>query len=161
MSQSSGSPFGWLASGGTVALLAVVVAACGNGARKPKGHPSPTALAAAAAGIEEGKDRVAGPRYQIPGPATAPYLNDGDHDHIGDPDRDNSKDDDADAWLDYQRDDNGLYHDRDDPFFLPFGKRATAAEERTIDALVKRYYAIAASGDGSRAWQRRRARADR
>jgi hypothetical protein len=111
-------------------------------------------------------DRSTGSRYHIPTkaaesipPATVassaasilPYLNDGDHDRIGDADGDNSHDDDNDAYLDHQRDDNGLYHDSDDSLILAYGHAASATEERVIAGIVKRYYAAAAARNGEAA----------
>jgi hypothetical protein len=113
-------------------LVSVGVGACG-GTRTSTGVPA-----------------VAG---ASPARATGPYLNDGDHDRIGDEDGDNNGDTDNDAPWDYkhERNDNGDYHDRDDGATLSLGHAADAATRRAITALVKRYYAAAAVEDGRRA----------
>jgi hypothetical protein len=81
--------------------------------------------------------------------STQRYLNDGDHDHVGDADNDNSNDNDADASLDYKPDDSRAYQDNDDSSSLAYGQPASAAQTRTLTALVKRYYATAAKDDGA------------
>jgi hypothetical protein len=43
------------------------------------------------------------------------------------------------------------YHDGDDARFVHFGHAARAADRRAITALVERYYAAAAAGDGATA----------
>lgn len=81
------------------------------------------------------------------------YLNDGDHDPIGDEDGDNSSDTDNDAPRDYQPviNESGRYHDADDSMTLAYGHAAGPADTRAVVALVKRYYAAAAAGDGKSA----------
>jgi hypothetical protein len=83
------------------------------------------------------------------------YLNDGDKDRVYDEEgpvyRDNSRDDDKDPAEDYQRDDNGDYHDRDDMTILHFGRPAGPVDRWAILAFVRRYYAAAVAGDGAAA----------
>jgi hypothetical protein len=78
------------------------------------------------------------------------YLNDGDHDPIGDEDGDNNADNDNDVSLDYKpvTNEGGNYHDADDSMTLAYGHAAGPVDTRAVAALVKRYYAAAAAGDG-------------
>ncbi|HEY3885384.1 MAG TPA: hypothetical protein VGL62_09275 [Vicinamibacterales bacterium] len=80
----------------------------------------------------------------------AGYRNDGDNDVIGDADDDNNHDNDHDNSEDHVRDDNGDYHDSDDTA-VTFGHAANSAETRAVTAVVQRYYAVAASGNGAKA----------
>jgi hypothetical protein len=82
--------------------------------------------------------------------STAGYLNDGDKDMIGDADSDNGHDNDHDNSEDHKLDDNGRYHDGDDRAVARFGHRASAADRRAVTTAVKRYYAVATSGDGEK-----------
>lgn len=83
--------------------------------------------------------------------ATRRYLNDGDNDPSNDNDPDNNlPDDDNDAPEDNTHPGNGRYHDKDDNIAV-YGPSASTADKRTIAALVKRYYAVAAAGDGGKA----------
>jgi hypothetical protein len=79
------------------------------------------------------------------------YLNDGDNDIIGDADQDNNRDNDNDNPEDHKPNDNDLYHDSDDESVVAFGHEADAADKHAITAIVKRYYAVGAAGDGTMA----------
>lgn len=84
-------------------------------------------------------------------PPTRPgsYRNDGDKDHIGDADNDNGRDIDEDALLDYQRNDNNSYHDKDDLSVLShYGPKAAPFDQRAITAVVQRYYAALSTNEG-------------
>lgn len=78
------------------------------------------------------------------------YLNDSDADPIDDEDGDNRHDVDKDPSLDYQAEnDNEVHVDRDDRMTIMLGgSEADAADRRSIEALVKRYFAAAATGNG-------------
>lgn len=82
------------------------------------------------------------------------YLNDGDNDPSSDNDPDDREagkvDDDNDFPEDNTHPENDRYHDKDDNIAV-YGPRASTAVERTIAALVGRYYAVAASGNGAKA----------
>lgn len=68
-------------------------------------------------------------------------VSDADNDDIKGPkDRDNDADNKT-----------GSYYDDDDKSIRAFGHAAGAADRRAITALVKRYFTLAAAGDGSRA----------
>lgn len=82
--------------------------------------------------------------------STGRYLNDGDNDVIGDADDDNNHDVDKDNSEDHKPDENGNYHDSDDSI-VTFGHTANSVDTQAITAAVKRYYAVAASGNGSKA----------
>ena len=88
-------------------------------------------------------------------PPTHRYLNDGDNDPNSDEDFDDrvagKADEDKDSWEDNIKPENNRYHDKDDIRVMAFGHAANVAEERTIGAIVKRYYAAAVAGDGVRA----------
>lgn len=134
------------------ALLSSGILACG-GTGKGASSESPTSSNAVTAGVATGASLHPGSNPTIipDTAATRGYLNDGDHDHIGDPDGDNSHDNDKDAYYDYKPDDNGNYHDSDDLVVIQYGRAASAAQARAITAVVKRYYATAAAGDGAAA----------
>jgi hypothetical protein len=126
-----------------IALISVVATACG-GADKPVGSSfSRPSLA--------GNTPKRGISYDTH--QSGPYRNDGDQDLIGDEDGDNRNDNDNDAPWDYKSEvnENGYYHDADDATRLKFGHNAGEADRRAITALVKRYYAGAAAGDGQTA----------
>jgi hypothetical protein len=110
--------------------------------------PSPHARLAST-GVRGDAHRIG--RLPPPEPGTAHLLNDGDNDHIGDPDRDNKRDTDHDAYYDYKPNDNHRYRDSDDALFIPRGAPPGAADRRAIIALIKRYYALARSGQGREA----------
>jgi hypothetical protein len=78
------------------------------------------------------------------------YLNDGDHDRVGDEDGDNNNDVDNDAPWDYKpaNHENGRYHDSDDRSVLTYGRAASIADRLSISALVTRYYVAASRSDG-------------
>jgi hypothetical protein len=84
------------------------------------------------------------------GTSTGHYLNDGDNDVIGDADSDNNHDNDKDNSEDHKPNDNGNYHDSDDSI-VTFGHAANSVDMQAIAAAVKRYYAVAASDNGSKA----------
>jgi hypothetical protein len=46
---------------------------------------------------------------------------------------------------------NGSYHDGDDRSVVDFGHAASAADERVVANVVRRYYAAVAAGDGAEA----------
>jgi hypothetical protein len=79
------------------------------------------------------------------------YLNDGDFDFPGDPDYDDYNDNDNDRSEDYKPSERHYYHDRDDNGMVDYGHAAAPAEARAVTAIVERYYALAAGGDGAKA----------
>jgi hypothetical protein len=146
----------------SVALLALGVAACGGTSRHTRsmsaqyvpsaklGGATPAA-AAAARRYDMARIRWVHSLHQ-------PHLlNDGDHDEPGDEDHDNNHDTGTsgaaiDPFVDYLPPaDNTSYHDEDDMTAVVVGHSASTADTRAIAALVKRYYAAAAAGDGKRA----------
>lgn len=87
--------------------------------------------------------------------ATGPYLNDGDAEKNYDSDPDDKsvdhEDHDSDSVGEFEEGNgNDAYHDKDDAAALSFGHPASAADRRNVAELVKRYYAAAAAGDGSK-----------
>lgn len=153
---------GW--RGRLLALLALVplyatCAGCGGAGKAAsaasKSSPAPSATSTATSATHTTATRAPRRIAPLPPPErlTAHFLNDGDNDHIGDPDGDNSSDNDNDANYDYQPNDNGRYHDSDDAGFVPAGQGPSAADRRTIVALVKRYYALADAGNSRGACQ--------
>lgn len=75
----------------------------------------------------------------------------------GDGDADNPNDIDEDEVADHDPDDDSptrestSYHDHDDANILSYGGTPSAADERIVTALAKRYYAAAAADDGAMA----------
>jgi hypothetical protein len=124
-----------------IALLSFNILACGsNKAVTPAPQASQSAQAPDGATTSRST------------PTASPhgYLNDSDNDVIGDADNDNNHDNDNDNSEDHKPEDNGSYHDSDDSI-AAFGHAASATDRQAITATVKRYYAIASSGDGSKA----------
>jgi hypothetical protein len=119
------------------ALLGVYATACG-GASKREGSASDVASKATAA-------------HGAGTTPTGAFLNDGDNDDVGDADGDNNADTDNDVQLDYKPNENGNYHDADDKGFFTYGHAASAAQERAVAAVVERYFAAAATSNGTRA----------
>jgi hypothetical protein len=150
-------------------LLGLSVAGCGSarnstgsrasGTRSAQYTPSaklggvtPALAAAVRRGLLEKAAWVKStPQFRLP--------NDGDHDEPGDADRDNRHDTgtqsnpgSVDPYLDYLPPAaNTVYHDEDDEQAVRFGHAASASQARAVTALVKRYYAVAATGDGAKA----------
>lgn len=87
------------------------------------------------------------------------FPNDGDHDEPGDADLDNGHDNgvpsnpgSVDPYLDYLPPaNNTAYHDEDDEQAVHFGHAASTSEAGAVTAVVRRYYAVAATGNGARA----------
>jgi hypothetical protein len=150
-------------------LLGVALAACGD-ARKTTARKTTRSVSsqytpsaklggvtpAAAAAVRHAElAKVAWVRSS-PQP---PLRNDGDHEEPGDEDHDNNHDtgtannpSSIDPYLDYLPPaNNHAYHDEDDQSPVEFGHPAGPGEMHAIDALVKRYYAAAAAGDGAQA----------
>jgi len=121
-----------------IVLFGVGLAACGSA--------SDTHSASAASAGTSGRASKALPNNSPQG-----YLNDGDNDVIGDADNDNNHDDDNDNSEDHKPEENGDYHDGDDRGIVSFGQPADPADKRAVTATVKRYYALAAAGDGATA----------
>jgi hypothetical protein len=137
------SPFAPLMIG----LLSLCVAACG-GAGKGMRSTSQAAFGAAKSG---GAPATAAPSAR----PTRGYLNDGDNDPNNDNDPDDlngrKTDDDNDSPEDHMNPENNRYHDKDDNSIVDSGHAASAADKQVVTALVKRYYATAAAGDGTMA----------
>lgn len=152
-----------------VVLLGLSVAGCG-GARKTTSSTTTTSKsaqntpsaklggvtpAAAAVARRALLEKVAWvkstPPFRLP--------NDGDHDEPGDADRDNRHDTgtqsspgSVDPYVDYLPPaNNTAYHDEDDEQAVRFGHAASASDARAVAALVRRYYAVAATGNGAKA----------
>jgi hypothetical protein len=86
--------------------------------------------------------------------ATRRYLNDSDNDPSTDEDPDdregNKTDYDNDYPEDHKQPENDKYVDSDDEIAV-YGPSASAADKRAIAVIVKRYYRVAAAGDGAKA----------
>lgn len=77
---------------------------------------------------------------------------DGDHDESSWDDGYRAPDNDEDPGLDHQPSDSPEgYRDADDLDSLSVGHPASAADTEAIEAVVRRYYAVAATGNGARA----------
>jgi hypothetical protein len=77
---------------------------------------------------------------------------DGDHDESRWDDGYRTPDNDEDPGLDHQPSDtNEGYRDADDLDSLSVGHPASASDTKAIEALVRRYYAVAATGNGTKA----------
>jgi hypothetical protein len=117
-------------------LLVLGVAACGGGSAST----SPTSRQA------HQKSKTSSEFH--PRHAVGDYDSD-DYEVGGDAD-----DDDSVGRLDRDGDTDsqgGGAYDSDDSDLLAFGRRANTVETRAVDALVRRYLAAAAAGDGARA----------
>jgi hypothetical protein len=109
-----------------------------------------TACAGAGRHTGSGSSEISG------GVSTRGYLNDGDVEQFYDEDADDSDrnrdDKDGDSSREYSHTyDNGGYHDGDDRGVLTFGHAASSADTRAIAAVVERFYAAAAAGEGATA----------
>ncbi len=137
-----------------VALSSFGMQACGasSGGSRDDARTDSTAASSTTA------SSAATPPTTAPSPRPAAgvhgYLNDGDNDASSDDDPDDREtpkvDNDSDAPEDNLHPENGSYHDKDDDVAV-YGPRAGPSVERTIAALVRRYYAVAASGNGVKA----------
>jgi hypothetical protein len=122
------------------ALIGVAVIGCGGASRHERWASH--AAAAVADGAPKGAVLTTTP--------SGPYLNDGDHDVADDADGDNKRDNDRDPWLDYKPEEkDSRYHDADDRSLFAYGSAVSPVEERAVAAVVERYYAMAAAGDGA------------
>jgi hypothetical protein len=121
------------------AMAALGTAACG-GKRAAPGHRASATVTAADS--------------EAAGTAGSPYLNDGDAEKKDDRDADNAtpshEDGDADSVEEYEGSNgNDRYHDGDDAAVVAGGHPLGANDAQAIAAVVKRYYAAAAAGDGA------------
>jgi hypothetical protein len=138
----------------TIALLGIVVTGCGDASKHKSAAASQHISTVAAEDNAHTSTTASATRAAGRSSTSGPYLNDGDHERVGDADGDNNADNDKDRWLDYlpsdyQAHENSRYHDADDRDLLAYGNAASAEEERAVAAVVERYYAMAAAGDGS------------
>ncbi len=130
----------WIAVVAMLSLVIVLGACGGSGkvassprARSSVGGELPPALALANAA-----------------PQLRGLKGDEDDDDQGVPNLGNSsKDNDADADNDLEK--SSGYYDRDDGPVLSYGRAASPSEERTLKAVVERYYAVGVSADGKAA----------
>lgn len=128
------------------APVLLLLVACGLGALACAHAASPTGPSAGSAGpgrppVSKARDLAATQRRQL-----------GDYDDDewtgrSDQDNDDKPTVDGDGDLDGGR----RRYDADDQSYRTFGHAATASDRRAISALVRRYYAIAAAGDGAAA----------
>jgi hypothetical protein len=130
-----------------IALLSLGATACGGSSKGPH-----SASQSASRVASSGSAAVTTPSSTAP---TQHYLNDGDNDPNNDNDPDdrtvNKIDEDNDSPEDHMNPQNDRYHDKDDDSIVASDHAASAAEKRAITALVKRYYTVAAAGDGATA----------
>jgi hypothetical protein len=144
-----------------VALLTVALVGCGGSG---KGSPSTSRAAstgtasasgASSTGASQGTatSGVGVPMSAYEPPTHLPGLKgDGDRDVRSWDDGYRSPDNDEDPALDHQPSDaNEGYRDADDLDSLSVGHPASAADTKAIEALVKRYYAVAVTGNGAKA----------
>jgi hypothetical protein len=129
-----------------IALLGLGLSACG-GSGKGAGSSSQTSSKAATTAAKGGAP--------APGASTTPSTAAG---FMGDEDDDDTASNytgnnryDNDADFDNDTIKNKGYYDGDDGAIRSYGHAASAADRRTIAALVKRYYAAAAASDGAKA----------
>lgn len=132
-----------------VALLGAGIAACGHAGR---GAVSPSRAASAASASAVAPSTTPGmSAYEAPTRLRG-LKGDGDHDSPSWADGYHSPDDDNDGSIDHQPgDEHEGYRDSDDLDSLRVGHPANAAETKAIEGLVRRYYAVAATGDGAKA----------
>jgi hypothetical protein len=104
----------------TIALASIGVGACGNAGKvaSSASHAAPGALTTGGAGATSISTATSTPRG---------FARDNDDDNDS---RGNS------------------YYDEDDNVILRYGHSASAADVQAVTAIVKRYYAAAAAGDG-------------
>lgn len=139
----------------SILAASLMLCACGSTSKPPaREAPIKAVVRSAAAGGE------ANPRSETDRQAGVParkgaYLNDGDKEPRTDEDSDdrngNKVDEDRDGREDHEPTQNHSYHDSDDEPTLAFGHSAGSADRQAAARLIKRYYAVAANGDGKAA----------
>jgi hypothetical protein len=133
----------WLYGPIATALLSVCLAACGEAGKGTSSTPKvPTSAIAR------------GAPSTVSGEAPALRNLRGDEDDDDTPNnraRDNRNDNDSDFDNDSKASEGTGYYDGDDTGARTYGRAANKGESETIGALVKRYYAAAAAGNGPRA----------
>lgn len=130
----------WLLVSLAIALFGLGLSACG-GSGKGSGSASQTSSKAATATTATQGGSTA---------ASGSFIGDEDDDDTASNYTGTNKYD-NDADFDNDTIKNKGYHDSDDSTARSFGRAASAADRRTIAALVKRYYAAAAASDGAKA----------
>jgi hypothetical protein len=136
-----------------VPLLAAGLVACGGSSRGATSASHP-AVAVATNPSDSGTVRAKALPMSAYEPPTKVrgLMGDGDRDAPGDADGYRTPDDDEDSNLDGQpKDENEGYRDSDDLDSLRVGHPASAADRKAVEAIVKRYYAVAVTGDGASA----------
>lgn len=132
-----------------VALLGAAITACdhaGRGATAPSRAASTATATAVGPGVAPSMSAYEAPTH------LRGLRGDGDRDSPSWGDGYLSPDDDNDRNLDHQPGDaHEGYRDADDLDSLTVGHPANAAETKTIEDLVRRYYAVAAAGNGAKA----------
>lgn len=126
-----------------VLLFAVVCAACG------KAGDSVGSASTASSFTKRPAGSLAAVGSSI-APALRGLRGDEDDDDNGENIGNTNSDNDSDFDNDY-KDRNLGYYDSDDGSALDYGHAASAAQQRTLRALVERYYAAATAADGTRA----------
>jgi hypothetical protein len=129
----------------TIVSCIAAFAGCG-GAGKSAVHPGAQVSTAAVA------RSGAAARAGFTGAPAPGHLrgDEDDDDYPGHRTTNTSNDNDADFDNDHKIENKG-YYDRDDGSFWNYGHAASARDKLLITALVKRYYAVAAVADGTRA----------
>jgi hypothetical protein len=131
-----------------IVLLGVGLGSCG-GSGKGAGSAS-QARATTAATAAKGNTAAPG-ASTTPTAAVSSFKGDEDDDESASNHTSASNRYDNDADFDNDTIKNKSYYDGDDSVISASGQPASGAEERTIAALVKRYYAAAAASDGAKA----------
>lgn len=130
-------------------LLAVGIGACGHagaGSVSSSRATSTVATNTIVPDTNQGMDEYEAPT-RLHG-----LRGDDDHDASSWDDGYHKPDDDNDEGMDHQpSDEHEGYRDSDDLDSLRVGHPASPAQANTIEALVRRYYAVAATGDGAKA----------
>jgi hypothetical protein len=127
-----------------LAVLSVLLTACGS-AHKPSASTSQTTT------VESTQATSTTTSVAIAAAKNGRLLGDEDDDDPGSPASSSGNDSDADSDSDSPTLESKAYHDSDDRADVTWGRRASASEARVATALVKRYYADAAAGDGAKA----------
>jgi hypothetical protein len=131
-----------------IALLGVGLGACG-GSGKDAGSASQANSTTATIAAKVG---APGPGVSTtPSAAVSSFKGDEDDDESASNHTSTSSRYDNDADFDNDAIKNKGYYDGDDSAISATGQAARPTEERAIAALVKRYYAAAAAGDGAKA----------
>jgi hypothetical protein len=122
----------------TIVVLCICLSACG-GSSHGAGSPSRSSSAIASPSAVPTSPSITGD-YDGDDEKASKHSSDGDNDDSTPKDRDNDSDNSS-----------GSYFDGDDKSVRGLGHAASAADGKTIERLVKRYFAVAVAEDGKTA----------